>query len=157
MGHDVGDDVLSWIGRILMEHTRVADVPFRIGGEEFAVLCPATSAELARDVAQRLVDVVGEAKPPSGHEQHVTMSAGYGTCPEHGETTESLYNAADQALLQAKREGRSRVVAPNPPSPQLNQVVKRSSAARRSGSRSSTGRNGSFPRRFMRLGRLWMV
>ena len=112
LGHDVGDAVLSWIGRILMEHTRVADVPFRIGGEEFAVLCPATSAALARDVAQRLVGVVGEAKPPGGHELHVTMSAGYGTCPEHGETTESLYNAADQALLKAKREGRNRVVGP---------------------------------------------
>ena len=112
LGHDVGDDVLGWIGRILTEHTRVADIPFRIGGEEFAVLCPATDAELAYALAQRLVNVVGEARPPVGHQLHVTMSAAYSTCPEHGETPESLYNVADQALLKAKREGRNRVVAP---------------------------------------------
>ena len=112
LGHDVGDEVLSWVGRILTEHTRVADTPFRIGGEEFAVLCPATSTELAQALAQRLVDLVGEAKPPGGHELHVTISAAYATCPEHGEATEVLYNVADQALLMAKREGRNRVMAP---------------------------------------------
>ena len=112
LGHDIGDEVLGWIGRILTEHTRVADIPFRIGGEEFAVICPATETEVAHALAQRLVDVVGEARPPVGHELHVTMSAAYSTCPTHGETTESLYNAADQALLMAKREGRNRVMAP---------------------------------------------
>ncbi len=112
LGHDVGDEVLSWVGRILTEHTRVADTPFRIGGEEFTVLCPATGRELAQALAQRLVDVVAEAKPPVGHELRVTMSAAYATSPEHGEATEALYNAADQALLKAKREGRNRVMAP---------------------------------------------
>ena len=112
LGHDVGDQVLTWIGRILTEHTRIADMPFRIGGEEFAVLCPATPAELAQMVAQRLVDIVGEARPPIGRELRVTMSAGHATCPDHGEGVEALYNVADQALLQAKREGRNRVMAP---------------------------------------------
>jgi len=112
LGHDVGDDVLGWVGRILTEHTRVADIPFRIGGEEFAIICPSTDVELAHALAQRLVDVVSEAKPPVSQELHVTMSAAYATCPEHGETTESLYNTADQALLKAKREGRNRVQAP---------------------------------------------
>jgi len=112
LGHDVGDDVLSWIGRILTEHTRLADMPFRIGGEEFAILCPSTSAVLARSVSQRLVAVVGEAAPPVRHKLHVTMSAGYSTSPDHGVGTEALYNLADQALLRAKREGRNRVNDP---------------------------------------------
>lgn len=112
LGHDVGDEVLSWIGRILMEHTRVADVTFRIGSEEFAILCPATASKLAHALAQRLVDLVGEARPPVRHDLHVSMSAGHATCLDHANSPETLYHVADQCLLQAKHDGRNRVVAP---------------------------------------------
>ncbi len=112
LGHDVGDQVLSWVGRILTEHTRAADAPFRVGGEEFAVLCPATSSSVARAVAERLVGVVGEARPPVKPEVHVTMSAGHATCPDHGSAHDRLYNVADAALLRAKSEGRNRVCEP---------------------------------------------
>jgi diguanylate cyclase (GGDEF)-like protein len=115
LGHDVGDEVLTWIGRVLTEHTRGADVPFRIGGEEFAILCPGTPAELTRSVAQRLLEIVGEAKPPGGHDIHVTISASYANCPDHGEAFEVLFNAADQGLLAAKQEGRNRVSEPRVP------------------------------------------
>ena len=113
-GHDTGDQVLTWIGRILTEHTRSADTPFRVGGEEFAVLAPSTPAQVARSVAKRLVAVVGEAKPPIEHELNVTMSAAYSTCPDHGDRLETLYHAADQALYRAKAEGRNRVCDPEP-------------------------------------------
>ena len=112
LGHDVGDQVLAWVGRILTEHTRSADAPFRVGGEEFAILCPATPSSVARSVAQRLVGVVGEAKPPVAHDVRVTMSAGYASCPEHGSSHEGLFNTADRALRTAKREGRDRVCDP---------------------------------------------
>ena len=112
LGHDVGDEVLSWIGRILTLHTRAADMPFRIGGEEFAIVCPATHPDLARAVSQRLVDVVREASPPIRHKLNLTMSASYATCPDDGTDMEVLYNTADQALLQAKRDGRNRVNDP---------------------------------------------
>ena len=112
LGHDVGDEVLRWIGRILTEHTRLADMPFRIGGEEFAIICPSTPAELAAALSRRLVAVVAEAAPPIRQDLNVTMSASFATCPDHGETIESIYNAADQGLLKAKREGRNRVEAP---------------------------------------------
>ena len=112
LGHDVGDEVLSWIGRILMEHTRVADVTFRIGSEEFAILCPATASKLAHALAQRLVDLVGEARPPVRHDLRVSMSAGHATCLDHANSPETLYHVADQCLLQAKHDGRNRVVAP---------------------------------------------
>lgn len=113
-GHDVGDDVLQWIGRVLTEHTRAADMPFRVGGEEFAILAPATGGEVAQAVADRLVSLVGEARPPVNVELRVTMSAGYSTCPVNGTRPTTLYSMADQALLQAKQEGRNRVCAPNP-------------------------------------------
>ena len=114
LGHGVGDQVLSWVGRILLEHTRAADVPFRIGGEAFAVLCPSTGPAMARNAAERLVSVVSEAVPPIEMGLRVTMSAGYASCPLHGRTFEDLYFMADQALLRAKELGRDQVVGPGP-------------------------------------------
>jgi diguanylate cyclase (GGDEF)-like protein len=111
-GHDVGDVVLSWVGRLLTEHTRAADTPFRIGGEEFAVLAPATPAEPAHMVAQRLIEVIAEARPPVDFEMQVTMSAGYASCPGHGASPEQLFRIADSALLKAKEDGRNRVGRP---------------------------------------------
>lgn len=114
LGHGVGDQVLAWVGRILAEHTRAADTPFRIGGEEFAVLCPSTPPAMARHAAERLVQVVAEAVPPIEQGVRVTMSAGYASCPHHGTTFEDLYGMADGALLQAKDMGRNQVVDPLP-------------------------------------------
>ena len=108
-GHDTGDVVLQWVGRLLTEHTRSPDTPFRIGGEEFAILAPATNMEVAHHVAQRLVDIVSEARPPLDFELKVTMSAGFACCPDHGESVSSLFGLADRALLQAKADGRNRV------------------------------------------------
>jgi len=112
-GHDVGDLVLGWIGRLLTEHTRAADMPFRVGGEEFAILAPATSGEVAYGVAVRLVNLVEEAKPPVSVDLKLTMSAGFASCPEHGSRPETIYSLADQALLQAKKDGRNQVCPPN--------------------------------------------
>ena len=115
-GHDTGDTVLSWIGRLLTEHTRAADAPCRVGGEEFAILAPATNSEVAAALCQRLVETVAEAKPPVDFELRVTMSAGYAACPEHTSSPEKLFNIADQALLRAKGEGRNQVCHPTAPS-----------------------------------------
>lgn len=112
-GHDVGDEVLSWIGRVLTEHTRAADAPFRVGGEEFAILAPATDAEVARSVAGRLVEIVSEARPPVEFEMHITLSAGYASCPEHANQAPRIFTLADQALLKAKSEGKNRVSDPS--------------------------------------------
>jgi len=112
LGHIVGDEVLTWVGRILQEHTRAADSPFRIGGEEFAVLCPASDATMAGHAARRLIAVVGEAKPPTEHDLRVTMSAGYAACPEHGLSFEDVYGTADGALFRAKGLGRNQVGDP---------------------------------------------
>lgn len=111
-GHDVGDEVLSWIGRLLKEHTRAADAPFRVGGEEFAIMAPSTAGEVAYQVTERLVEVVAEANPPAEVNLRITMSAGYACCPTHGLQPDRLYQWADRALLRAKAEGRNRVSRP---------------------------------------------
>ena len=111
-GHAVGDSTLSWIGRLLLEHTRESDVGFRIGGEEFAVLCPSTVGEAARYLAQRMVEIVAQARPPLSFDLRVTISAGVAICPLHGVRSEDLLQAAEKALTQAKTDGRNRVFAP---------------------------------------------
>ncbi len=115
LGHDAGDQLLMWVGRILVEHTRGCDVPFRVGGEEFAIICPSTGPETARVAAERLVGVVGQATPPLDHGMRMTLSAGYSSCPEHADGFEGLYRLADQALYAAKDAGRDRVGHPQVP------------------------------------------
>lgn len=111
-GHDVGDAVLVWVGRMLTDHTRGADQPFRIGGEEFAVIAPGTGITVALSVAQRLVDTLSEARPPLEVQLKVSVSAGYAACPDNGYQPEVLFKVADQALLRAKQTGRGRVCGP---------------------------------------------
>ncbi|MGD8321161.1 MAG: GGDEF domain-containing protein [Gemmatimonadota bacterium] len=112
LGRGTGDQVLAWVGRVIQEHTRSADTAFRIGGEEFAVLCAATDPEQARRAADRLVSVVGEATPPGGGGLRVTLSAGYASCPVHATELMDLFEVADAALLRAKAAGRNRVAGP---------------------------------------------
>ncbi|MBI4539889.1 MAG: GGDEF domain-containing protein [Gemmatimonadetes bacterium] len=111
-GHDAGDAILVWVGRMLTDHTRVADTPFRIGGEEFAIIAPATGMGVAHTVAQRLLDTLAEAKPPLEVQLRLTASAGFAACPDNGFQTDALFRAADQALIRAKQTGRSRACGP---------------------------------------------
>ncbi len=111
-GHDVGDIVLRWTGRLLTEHTRSVDTPFRIGGDEFAVLAPTTGSDVAQHVTQRTVNVLAEARPRVDFEVKVTASAGYACCPDHGASVDALFTQADNALYQAKQSGRNRICGP---------------------------------------------
>jgi len=111
-GQEAGNDALSWVGRLLTEHTRGCDVGFRIGGEEFGLICPAITADLAQTPAQRLVEVVSEARAPVGFDLQLTLSAGLAGCPDHGRRPDELYRVADRALLRAKSQGRNRVARP---------------------------------------------
>jgi len=108
-GHEVGDVVLEWVGRILVEHTRHADSAYRVGGEEFAVLCPASEGGVARSAAERLVSVVGQATPPLDIDLDITLSAGYASCPAEARSADGIFVTADRALMRAKATGRNRV------------------------------------------------
>jgi diguanylate cyclase (GGDEF)-like protein len=115
LGHRAGDEVLTWVGRTLQERTRTADTVFRVGGEEFAVLCPATGAATSHRAAERLLGVIADAHPPRRPDVRVTLSAGWAACPPHGASLRELYDLSDRALLRAKAEGRNRVCDPEPP------------------------------------------
>lgn len=106
-GHPVGDEVLAAIGLLLRGIVGRADLVARTGGEEFAVLMPATDLAGALDLAERLRDAVGR----SPHPVAVTASIGISVLPDLASDGHVLVQQADQSLYHAKRRGRDRVVA----------------------------------------------
>jgi diguanylate cyclase (GGDEF)-like protein len=99
---EIGDQLLTWVGRLLNEHTRASDVAFRFEADAFTILCPWTSSEVANRVAHRLVTLVGEAKPPVEAEVQVAIAAGIATCPDHAREGQALFHQAQRALLASR-------------------------------------------------------
>ena len=111
-GHDVGDMVLRHVAEILRESVRPYDLAARYGGEEFTVVLPGSSIDTTLTTAERIRRIV-EAMPittRSGRTRHITVSIGCANRPAHAKEAPALIQAADNALFQAKREGRNRVV-----------------------------------------------
>jgi diguanylate cyclase (GGDEF)-like protein len=115
-GHAVGDSALVSVANACLEGKRTSDIVGRIGGEEFAMLLPETDLYQARIVADRICKAVA-ASPLKAHEVHfkVTASIGFAAATVSMPGFEALLNAADQALYQAKDQGRNRIVAWSPP------------------------------------------
>ena len=110
-GHLQGDDVLRAVADVLTGAGPDALVG-RYAGDEFVVLLPGAAAEAAREVAERLRAAVERRKcavrDRPGATVGVSLSIGVASAPEHGADTEQLFAAADQALYEAKRQGRNR-------------------------------------------------
>lgn len=112
-GHQAGDRILQATARILRSNTRETDVIARYGGEEFFVVLPATDAQTARGICERIVAAFRNTGHVIGAEQaRVTISIG---CATHGPgmafpNVADLVKAADQALYTAKVRGRNRSV-----------------------------------------------
>jgi len=122
-GHAVGDAVLRSLGATLLDGLRTSDAVFRIGGEEFALLLPNADAQQATQRVQSLRDgLSAPALPQIG--PAVTFSAGIAASRADKETLDVLLRRADEALFEAKANGRNQsVVEPaaahqlNPPAP----------------------------------------
>ena len=105
-GHDVGDAVLKAVAQLLHDGVRPVDLVGRWGGEEFLVVCPDTPCDPGRLLAERLaaslrtkdIDRVGRKTASFGVAEART-----------GDTIDSLFVKADQALYAAKSGGRDRV------------------------------------------------
>jgi diguanylate cyclase (GGDEF)-like protein len=107
-GHPVGDKVLILLAKTLRDSVRQQDRPFRIGGEEFIVVVPAPSPDVALHTAERIrADVARKAMPDGVG--HVTISVGIALWPQHGKSPEAVVKCADQALYASKSGGRNRV------------------------------------------------
>jgi diguanylate cyclase (GGDEF)-like protein len=107
IGHLAGDRVLSQAADRLREAVRSVDVACRIGGDEFAVILPESTAVDADQLYRRVHNAMrGTSLGPEGH--RLRVSAGIAEL-EHGDTAASLFERADGALYRAKDLGKNRV------------------------------------------------
>lgn len=111
-GHLNGDEVLRILANRLRERFRKSDIIGRFGGEEFVVLLPETPLNDAIHVAEDIRRAVEEEpfKLKSGEEIKLTISIGITTYQETIKSIDQLIEVADQALYEAKRTGRNRVI-----------------------------------------------
>jgi diguanylate cyclase (GGDEF)-like protein len=109
MGHQAGDRCLRTVAGIIARNIRNMDRPGRIGGEEFVILMPDTSSEMARSVGERLRAAIQNAGMQHTNGEPLTASIGVAVAAIH-DSVESILERADKALYQAKRQGRNRVV-----------------------------------------------
>lgn len=122
-GHNQGDLVLKGIGDILRRNIREGiDTVARTGGEEFHLILPATSADRAVILAERVRSSIAEhrfegfSKPVK-----VTVSLGVGTYPTHATEEQTLLQIVDDAQYKAKRGGKNRVVVVEAREPEKHQ------------------------------------
>ena len=106
-GHTTGDAVISALGKLLRRSIRSEDTPCRIGGEEFAVIFPETSAEGAMVVSEKIRSEFAKLKIAA---TDLSLSAGLATFPGDGKTAAELIDLADQMLYFAKYSGKNRVI-----------------------------------------------
>jgi two-component system cell cycle response regulator len=111
-GHAAGDEVLRAVANRLSRHLRGFDTVARWGGEEFVVVMPEATLEVARSVAERLRRKVASGPVTisgGGGDVIVTVSIGVAVTGDDVSTMDDLLRAADAAMYFAKRNGRNRV------------------------------------------------
>ncbi|HTV11038.1 MAG TPA: GGDEF domain-containing protein [Acidimicrobiales bacterium] len=108
-GHSTGDEVIASVGRTISHRLRRGDLIGRYGGEEFVVLLPNTNLEEATALAETIKELVAATEPIVVNPPlYLHVSVGVASL-QPGDDMQSLLNAADAALYQAKRSGRNRV------------------------------------------------
>ncbi len=110
-GHIAGDEALRAVAQVLQEGMREVDHVARYGGEEFLVVMPNTGIDGGVKAAERIRERLAERSVTVGERSvTLTVSTGVAEFPTDGDSPESLIVSADEALYQAKRDGRDRVV-----------------------------------------------
>jgi diguanylate cyclase (GGDEF)-like protein len=109
-GHAVGDQVLCAVTRRCSESIRDIDILGRYGGEEFAIILPATDLSGAHSVAERLRRCVADVPIPTEQgDLTITISLGVASTLQPDGDVATLLNRADAAMYAAKQAGRNRV------------------------------------------------
>ena len=118
-GHDVGDMALQKVAAVMVEAVRLGDVVARYGGEEFVILLPGITGFIALETAERIRQAVEDASMEIADNKHleITISIGLASfvpgtdmIADITDVIEQILVRADQALIQAKEQGRNRVV-----------------------------------------------
>ncbi len=115
-GHEAGDIVLRELGGFLQSQIRGEDIACRVGGEEFLLILPDTSLDVTRQRAEKLREASKRVSIQYGGRPLgvITLSMGVVVFPVHGSTCDVILRSADEALYQAKAQGRDRVVVAKP-------------------------------------------
>lgn len=101
-GHPEGDRALKQVAEKLRSLVRNEDIVARYGGDEFCVVLPDADKKVAMEVAKRLCQ--------ASHDAKLSISIGYASYPADAKNSEELIEAADKALLEAKKQGKSKAV-----------------------------------------------
>jgi len=110
-GHPVGDIVLQKLSELIMRNTRDEDTFARYGGEEFAILLCKTNCKKAAAMAEKLLHLVRETSFVIEESTiNITISIGVAKFSDKYKDFDNMLKAADQALYEAKNDGRNRVV-----------------------------------------------
>ncbi|MEW6165963.1 MAG: EAL domain-containing protein [Pseudomonadota bacterium] len=111
-GHDLGDMLLTEVGRRLRASVRTEDFIARLGGDEFVVLLedlhgsPSEAAAQAEAVGQKILEAIGQPFHLGAHEHHTTTSVGVCLFDGARESVEEILKRADAAMYRAKTAGR---------------------------------------------------
>ena len=110
-GHPTGSLVLTTVAQVAKQIIRNQDRLYRYGGDEFCILIPGTAAQGAAKLGERLIQQLLDTRVFVGDQRvPISISIGISAYPAHADGAEHLIERADQALFQAKREGKGRVV-----------------------------------------------
>jgi diguanylate cyclase (GGDEF)-like protein/PAS domain S-box-containing protein len=112
LGHNLGDELIVRVGKVLSERLRATDTIARLGGDEFAVLLPKGKREDAELVAASLLETIGSeraARGPKGRARPISASIGVVSLSDSQSlTTEEVLINVDLAMYDAKEAGRDR-------------------------------------------------
>lgn len=111
-GHAAGDFILSEIGEIIIKKIRATDIFARVGGEEFAVICPETDIKESKKLADKLLGLVkGQEYIFEGKKISVTISIGACEFNDSMKDDLEMYKHCDSLLYKAKKTGKDRFVS----------------------------------------------
>ena len=111
-GHDLGDKVIQRVAGTIHKNCRNSDSVFRFGGEEFLILLPETSMSEAIKLAEKIRNSITNSPTLTDKLTiEITASAGVSKWNKQETNIESALKRADDALYQAKKQGRNRVIA----------------------------------------------
>jgi diguanylate cyclase (GGDEF)-like protein len=117
-GHAVGDEAIKAMAAACLYGKRKSDLVGRVGGEEFAIVLPETSLSRAKNVAERIRKrIAAHTLGARDGSFQITASIGVAEAMVSMPGIEALMIAADQALYQAKAQGRNCCVCWSPPTP----------------------------------------
>ncbi|MBN2407533.1 MAG: sensor domain-containing diguanylate cyclase [Elusimicrobia bacterium] len=112
--HQVGDQALIHISKLILQSTRAADLCARYGGDEFVVMMPETAGRKASVLAERLRKNIEETVFTHNRcDYGMTVTIGVAEYSDNMETFDDLINMADSRLYMAKEQGRNRVMGFN--------------------------------------------